>query len=153
MARLRTSHRIALLLVLAGAAILLFTQRITDHASAPVREGISLNGGPAETESTRAVARGEHAAQQCCVRCHGNDLAGGEIMDSAASEVSLAANLTRDGLGAQYRQEDLLRVLRDGHRPDGSRVSAVMPAIETRILSDDEIHALWMFLQTLPRDS
>jgi hypothetical protein len=63
-----------------------------------------------------------------------------------------AANLTPDpstGLG-KWTEAQFTAVLRTGRKPDGSMVKAPMPWQLTTHLSDDEIHALWLYLRTVP---
>jgi hypothetical protein len=40
--------------------------------------------------------------------------------------------------------------LRDGVRPGGRVLSAVMPWPYTRLMTDEEIHALWLYVHSVP---
>jgi cytochrome c553 len=62
-----------------------------------------------------------------------------------------AANLTSDASGQlkNWQEADFVQALRKGVRPDGSTLSNVMPRVFAH-MSDDEIKALWLYLQTLP---
>jgi hypothetical protein len=59
------------------------------------------------------------------------------------------ANLTPAGIG-KWSEADFMKALRTGVRPDGRILSAVMPWPYTKFLTDDEIRAMWMYLQSLP---
>jgi hypothetical protein len=59
-----------------------------------------------------------------------------------------AANLTPTGIG-KWSEADFAKALRMGIRPDGRILSAVMPWPYTRNLMDDEIRAMWMYVQTV----
>ncbi len=41
-------------------------------------------------------------------------------------------------------------MLREGKRPNGVPVNAAMPVRLLKNLTADEIHSLWMYLETLP---
>lgn len=79
-----------------------------------------------------------------CTTCHNSNLSGGVKIQGVAS-----ANLTPAGIG-KWTEADFVKALRTGVRPDGRILSAVMPWPRTKYLTDDEIRAMWMYLQTLP---
>ena len=83
-----------------------------------------------------------------CFGCHGDHLGGGPV-PGGPPEWPPARNLTPAALGA-WTEADFTRVLREGLRPDGHALSAAMPWKYTRYMTDDEIRAVWMFLQTVP---
>jgi len=98
------------------------------------------------------VEYGRHmAAMGGCVGCHGEDLAGGPIPGGPPTWPP-AANLTPDpahGIG-KWTEADFFRALREGKRPGGDTISAVMPWRYTAQLTDDDIRALWLYLRTVP---
>jgi cytochrome c553 len=79
-----------------------------------------------------------------CTTCHNPNLSGGTAIQGVK-----VANLTPAGIG-KWTEADFTKVLRTGVRPDGRVLSAVMPWPYTKFLTDDEIRAMWMFLQSLP---
>lgn len=79
-----------------------------------------------------------------CKSCHNPNLSGG-----TANEGVKTANLTPAGIG-KWTEADFTKALRTGVRPDGRILSAVMPWPEMKDLTDDEIKAMWMYLQSLP---
>jgi len=82
-----------------------------------------------------------------CTGCHGGDFAGGTTPDD---QTELKPNLTSGGEIADWSEEDFTRVLREGVKPDGTSVSDGMPWDLFSGMTDDEIGALWMYIQSLP---
>ncbi len=60
-----------------------------------------------------------------------------------------AANLTPAALGS-WQLADFRRALREGKRPDGSAIDPFMPWQAMGRMSDEELAAVWAYLQTLP---
>jgi len=58
-------------------------------------------------------------------------------------------NLTPANLG-KWTNADFRRALREGKRPDGSNIDKFMPWPAFSKMTDEEIDALWAYLQTLP---
>lgn len=86
-----------------------------------------------------------------CIGCHGPNLSGGAV-PGVPSEPPFPANLTPDettGLGA-WTEADFMHALRDGKRPDGTDIALAMPWPNMGQLTDDEIKALWLYLQSIP---
>jgi mono/diheme cytochrome c family protein len=83
-----------------------------------------------------------------CQGCHGENLSGGE-MKGHPPGTPPAANLTPAGLG-KWTIEDFTRALRQGTRPDGKPINPLMPFVYTAQMSDDEIAAVWAYLQSIP---
>ncbi len=84
-----------------------------------------------------------------CVGCHGQDFAGGPSPVPGGLPV---ANLTpheADGIGS-WSEEEFIRALREGVRPDGTAIDPAMPWINLGKMSDTELKALYKFLRTLP---
>jgi mono/diheme cytochrome c family protein len=80
-----------------------------------------------------------------CKSCHLQDLSGGVPI----AKNLLSSNLTPTGIG-KWSEADFTKALRGGIRPDGRVLSAVMPWPYTRFMSDDEIHALWLYIHSVP---
>jgi mono/diheme cytochrome c family protein len=82
-----------------------------------------------------------------CKVCHGPTLSGG-VIEGPPSPVP-AANITPEGLKA-YDEASFSRALREGKRPSGAPINQAMPWKLTREMNDDEIRAVWNYLQTVP---
>jgi mono/diheme cytochrome c family protein len=84
-----------------------------------------------------------------CTGCHGQGFSGGEI--GGPPGIPEAANLTPHATGlARWTEQDFIRALREGKRPDGSKIDDFMPWRTTARMTDDEIRALWAYFRTLP---
>jgi mono/diheme cytochrome c family protein len=100
-------------------------------AAAPPPEQLS----PVE-QGRRLVSAG------ACVACHTADFAGG------GGPPPGGANITPAGLKG-WTEADFIRVIRERVRPDGRELLPQMPASYAG-MSDDELKAIWAFLQTVP---
>jgi cytochrome c553 len=83
-----------------------------------------------------------------CATCHGPGLSGGRVPQGARGSPP-AANLTPSGLG-QWSEADFLRAMRTGVRPDGRTLDTLMPWPYFAQMSDDELRAIWRFLEGVP---
>lgn len=100
----------------------------------------------------RTVAYGEYLATTGgCIGCHGPGFSGGPI-PGAPPEIPPAKNLTPDdatGLGT-WTIADFEIALRTGKRPDGTAISEFMPWKSAGKMNDQDLEAVWLFLQSLP---
>ena len=103
-----------------------------------------------------AIARGKHVATiWACIRCHGEDLSGGEITnDPLSGMVPLlgtfsAPNLTsgKGGIATSYTDTDWVRAIRHGIMRDGG-VGALMFDYST--MSDQDLGDLIAYLKQIP---
>jgi mono/diheme cytochrome c family protein len=83
-----------------------------------------------------------------CMGCHGEQFAGGRI-PGTPPDWPPARNLTSAGDLARWSEQDFLRVLETGVRPDGRQLNPVMPLAFGK-MNDTEKKALWVYLKTLP---
>jgi mono/diheme cytochrome c family protein len=82
-----------------------------------------------------------------CHGCHGHGLSGGQV--AGPPGLPPAANLTPAGLQG-WTERDFTRALRRGVRPDGSTINDFMPWRTYAAMTDDELHALWSYLRSVP---
>jgi mono/diheme cytochrome c family protein len=85
-----------------------------------------------------------------CVGCHGQGYSGGRI-PGAPPVWPTAANITphETGLG-DWTFEQFETVMRTGVRPDGRQIEPeFMPWTNFAHLTDEELEAVWLYLQTL----
>jgi mono/diheme cytochrome c family protein len=83
-----------------------------------------------------------------CQSCHNPAMSGGEIAGGEPGSPP-AANLTPTGID-QYTEADFFRVLREGKGLGGRVITDFMPWKNSGRMTDSEIHAIWLFLKTLP---
>ncbi|MBA3341897.1 MAG: c-type cytochrome [Gemmatimonadaceae bacterium] len=100
---------------------------------APIAEGVT-----AEYGSYLAKTGG-------CTSCHGPDLTGGNAIQGVK-----VPNLTPAGSPGKWSEADFFKVIRTGTRPDGRVLSAVMPWLNMKELTDAELRAMWIYLQSVP---
>jgi mono/diheme cytochrome c family protein len=106
---------------------------------------------PADPPPAATAEFGEHLAKATCVGCHGQTMSGGAI-PGAPPSVPVPSNLTphqETGL-AHWTFADFDRAMRTGKRPDGTALNEFMPWKNFRQLNQDEMAALWAYLQQLP---
>lgn len=126
-------------LYLTGQMALLPAELI-DH-NAPRPTGVT----PGET-----VEYGQYLAVGCS-GCHGPGYSGGPI-PGTPPEFPPAANITPDkttGIG-NWSKADFVKALREGKRPDGTDINPFMPWKNFSQMTDQEVGALWLYLQTVP---
>ncbi len=87
-----------------------------------------------------------------CTLCHGENLAGGIVAPSAPpGEIPKSPNLTPAGDLGTWTEADFVQTLRTGTTPDGDTINDDhMPWKMYAKASDEDLQALWMYLQSLP---
>jgi len=105
-----------------------------DHSAPP----------PPAVQRGVTVEYGEYIASLVCAVCHGEDLAGGTLEGEGV-------NLTPARDLANWTEEDFLRSIRTGVTPDGEELDPeLMPYEDFDDFGDDQLKAIWLYLQTLP---
>jgi mono/diheme cytochrome c family protein len=124
-------------LLVAGKLPVFPAERI-DHAAAspaPVPEGTTEYGA--------------YIARIACMGCHGPALAGGRI-EAGDPSWPPSSNLTVAGPLKSWSETDFVTLLRTGKRPNGVPVNGAMPWKKAGRMTDEEIHALWLYLRSIP---
>ncbi|MGH9423861.1 MAG: c-type cytochrome [Thermoanaerobaculia bacterium] len=80
-----------------------------------------------------------------CTSCHGASLSGGNKVDGV-----VALNLTPGGEVGKWTEADFTKAIRNGTRPDNRILSAVMPWPYAKNMTDEEMHATWLYIHSLP---
>lgn len=97
---------------------------------------------PPAPEPSVSAEYGEYLATACTI-CHGADLSG-------RSAAGAGLDLTGEGDLAEWSEADFIRALRSGERPRGEDLDPrLMPWKRVGKLTDDELRAIWLYLQTL----
>lgn len=103
---------------------------------------------PAVVEPGVTAAYGEYLVRAGqCGTCHGGDLQGGKDPDPNAPP---APDLTRNGELASWNEADFIQVFRTGKTPTGRPLNQYMPWREIGQMTDDELKAMWLYIQSLP---
>jgi hypothetical protein len=81
---------------------------------------------------------------EVCTLCHGENFAGG-------TEPGAGLNLTPGGDLGDWSEADFIQTIRSGVNPNGKQLNPeLMPWKRIREMSDEELRAIWLFLQSLP---
>lgn len=84
-----------------------------------------------------------------CRVCHGPNLNGAKFPDPTVQKIS--PNLTPGGELAAWTEEQFLTTLRTGVTPSGHQLdSKLMPWDFYQKFSDDELQAIWLYIQSVP---
>ena len=117
----------------------LLTGSIVDH-TAP---------RPSEPTPGVTVEYGKYLATICTV-CHGKHLSGGTV-PGEGGDTPLALNLTPNGSVVSWSESDFINTLRTGVTPGGGQLdNEFMPWQHFKDMTDDELKALWVYIQSLP---
>ena len=101
---------------------------------------------PIAPEPGVTVEYGEYLARTCAL-CHKANFNGGMITTDAEY---LAPNLTPGGELHYWSEEDFMITLHTGVTPGGKHLKSAMPWKYFGQMTDDELKAVWMYLQSLP---
>ncbi len=124
-----------------------------------------LIAAAAQAQTTQTpVQRGKYLVETIagCGNCHtpqgpagplpGKTLAGGNVIEDNPAFTAIASNITPDratGIGS-WTDDQIVRAIREGKRPDGTLVGPPMPIGLYRGLSDADVRAMVAFLRTVP---
>lgn len=123
-------------LLAAGQLQVQVAPRVTPHASV-------------DTASTDLVAQGKYLANiSGCHGCHNPELTGGRVPGEPPS-MPAARNITPAGIGT-WSEADFRLVMREGKRPDGTILNPFMPWQQFNGMTDDELHAIWLYVRSFP---
>jgi mono/diheme cytochrome c family protein len=85
-----------------------------------------------------------------CRVCHGQNLNGGPYPDPTITKIS--PNLTPGGELSAWSEDEFINTLRSGKTPGGHELNPeLMPWKYYRLFYDDELKAIWLYLQSLPK--
>lgn len=107
---------------------------------------------PVAPEAGVTAEYGAYLSISCHV-CHGLTMSGG-VIPGMPSDWPPAPNLTFGGGSAlpTWTEQDFINALRTGKTPLNKELRAqYMPWNSYKFMSDDELRAVWMYLQSLPK--
>jgi len=97
---------------------------------------------PPAPEPAVSAEYGKYLATACTI-CHGPDLSGG-------TAAGAGLDLTGGGNLIEWTEVEFMHALRTGERPRGEDIDpSRMPWKRVGKLTDDELRAIWLYLQTL----
>jgi mono/diheme cytochrome c family protein len=101
------------------------------------------NAARTKPPETDTLAYGTYLARTMgCNECHGRALEG--------NPGAGAPNLTKGGPTAAWSEADFTHAIREGKRPDGTTLSDQMPWKEFGNMTGSELHAVWVFVRSVP---
>ena len=114
-------------------------------------EAVSHETQVAAPERGISVEYGEYLVDtNDCRVCHGQELAGGPFPDPTITKIS--PNLTPGGELGLWTEEQFINTIRTGVAPSGHELNPeLMPWKDYRLFYDDELKAVWLYLQFLPK--
>ena len=84
-----------------------------------------------------------------CHACHGPNLNGGPFPDPTIKIIT--PNLTPGGELGAWNEEQFLNTIRTGVTPSGHQLSDHMPWKTYKLMTDDELKAIFKYLQSVPK--
>jgi mono/diheme cytochrome c family protein len=126
-------------LFILGALPVLPAERLRDSASKPM----SVTPGPTKEYGLYL------STLAGCLGCHGPGLSGGKI-EAGDPAWGPAANLTPSGNLGKWSEAEFVQTIRTGKRSDGTELKAPMPWKTISNMTDDEMHAVWLYLKSVP---
>jgi mono/diheme cytochrome c family protein len=126
-------------LISVGAFGEIFAAEVLDHEALP----------PPAPERGVTVEYGEYLAYTGdCHACHGADLAGGQ---SAEPGAPFSPNLTPSGVLSIWTADEFIETMQTGVTPYGRKLDGnFMPYKAFARMTDDDLTAMFMYLQSLP---
>ncbi len=142
---------LALILIVAGVGLIAYVFVASSRLMArtyplPTPPAVAVRSDPA------SLARGKYLVERVaiCAECHGEDLGGRVVVDEFARGRLVSANLTRGrgGIGAVRSNEDLVRSIVHGIKPDGHSV-IFMPSNDFQT-SEEDLGAILGYIRSMP---
>jgi mono/diheme cytochrome c family protein len=84
-----------------------------------------------------------------CRTCHGPNLNGGPFPDPTIKLIT--PNLTPGSEVGFWSEADFIKTIRTGVTPGGHQLNEHMPWQVYKLFTDDELKAIYMYLQSLPK--
>ncbi len=124
-------------LILARDAKAFIAAEVVDHGATP----------PASVTPERSVAYGQYLANiGGCTSCHQASLKGG--LELGPPGTPKTADISATGRVRQWSEEQFREAMRTGVRPDQTTINPFMPWRSYRHMTDEELGAIWDFLQS-----
>jgi len=103
---------------------------------------------PSSTPDPGVTAEYGQYLAHVCTECHGANLNGAPF--GPPGQEVLTPNLTPGGELSAWSEQDFMNTIRSGVTPSGRSLNEDMPWKSFGQMTDDELQALWMYLQAQP---
>jgi mono/diheme cytochrome c family protein len=128
--------------------VMLTLGQMPREATIPDATIIDHNGPrPVAPKPGVTVEYGEYLARTCAL-CHGSNFNGQTVQIDGPPV--LTPNLTSGGELRAWSEEDFITTLRTGVTPSGHQLRHEMPWKYLGQMTDNELKAVWLYLQSLP---
>jgi mono/diheme cytochrome c family protein len=124
--------------LMAAGKLVILPNDLVDHGRTTL--AVAPSGGT--LDQGRYISAG-------CTGCHGKDFGGGPIPGAPPSAMP-SANLTPSGRLATWSDADFLKAMREGKRPDGTRIDESMPWKAMGRMTDEELQSVFRYLKSVP---
>jgi cytochrome c553 len=104
---------------------------------------------PSTPEPGITATYGEYLVRSTCTACHGVNLNGGTVR-GLDGEIEIALNLTPGGALASWSEAEFMTAMHSGVTPSGHTLNETMPWQYVGQMTDVELRAMWLYLQSLP---
>lgn len=119
---------------------------VLDYGSLPIAKIDHENVGSVKPAEGVTAEYGEYLLNiAACRECHAENLAGNVDPNGPP----LGPNLTPGGELQGWMEEDFLRIFREGVKPTGTAVKDEMPWRDFGHMDDEELQAIWLYLQSI----
>jgi cytochrome c553 len=143
--------RIVLLVVLLIAALVGYVYAASSRLMARTYT-VQVPQVTVPTGNATAIARGKYLVERVavCVECHGMDLGGKIVEESAAMGRLASANITRGrgGLDAGYTDQDFVRTLTHGVKRGGH--SLIFMPVADYLFTAEDLGAIIAYVKSVP---
>jgi mono/diheme cytochrome c family protein len=102
----------------------------------------------APPQPSATAAYGQYLSRTC-MECHGVNF-NGALFGPPGEEI-FTPNLTPGGELAFWSEQEFLTTIRTGRTPSGRQLKEDMPWKYFSQMTDEEIRAVWLYLQSLPK--
>jgi len=103
---------------------------------------------PVQPQPGTTVAYGEYLSHTC-TECHGTNFNGAPF--GPPGQEVFTPNLTPSGELAFWSEQDFFTAMRKGRTPNGHQLKEDMPWKYYGQMTDEELRAVWLYLQSLPK--
>jgi cytochrome c553 len=139
--------------VLAPSKLMMLPRALLVAGKMPLLTAEGMRDSPAKPMSVPPGETAEYGGYLAiiagCRKCHGTGFSGGR-MDFGDPSWGPSANLTKTGNLGKWSEAQFIQTMRTGKRPDGYELKEPMPWQILGKMTDGELRAIWLYLQSVP---
>jgi mono/diheme cytochrome c family protein len=112
-------------------------------------EGIDADLNPQKPKEANTPEFGKYLVDTGCIGCHQANLEGGTVPGSPPDWPP--ASPLNNMVAAGYTAEKFFEAIRMGVKPDGTNLKLPMAGSTARLMTDDELGAIWKYLEAVSK--